>query len=106
MHSLLRQWREVTRRKALMMQTPATSPACGKVELLKPPLEMGFISEVRTIGLDLAQNVFQVHGADETGAVVFRKQLRRGQVLKFFGGCHSAWLRWKPVEALISGRAR
>lgn len=44
------------------------------------------MSEVRTIGLDLAKNVFQVHGADETGAVVFRKQLRRGQVLKFFGG--------------------
>ena len=43
------------------------------------------MSEVRTIGLDLAKSVFQVHGADETGAVVFRKQLRRGQVLKFFG---------------------
>lgn len=40
------------------------------------------MSEVRTIGLDLAKNVFQVHGADETGAVVFRKQLRRGPVLK------------------------
>ena len=43
------------------------------------------MSEVRTIGLDLAKNVFQVHGADETGVVVFRKQLRRGQVLKFIG---------------------
>lgn len=51
---------------------------CGKVELFKPPLEMGMMSEVRTIGLNLAKNVFQVHGADETGAVVFRK--RRGQV--------------------------
>ena len=47
---------------------------------------MSIISEVRTIGLDLAKNVFQIHGADETGAVVFRKQLRRGQVLKFFSG--------------------
>ncbi len=44
------------------------------------------MSEVRTIGLDLAKIVFQVHGADETDAVVFRKQLRRSQVLKFFGG--------------------
>ena len=44
------------------------------------------MSEVRTIGLDLAKNVFQVHGADASGAAVFRKQLRRGQVLKFFGG--------------------
>ena len=41
-------------------------------------------SEVCTIGLDLAKNAFQVHGADAAGAVVFRKQLRRGQVLKFF----------------------
>lgn len=39
---------------------------------------------VSTIGLDLAKNVFQVHGADAAGAVVFRKQLRRGKVLGFF----------------------
>ena len=37
-----------------------------------------------TIGLDLAKNVFQVHGADAAGAVVFRRQLRRGKVLAFF----------------------
>ena len=40
--------------------------------------------EVITIGLDLAKNVFQVHGADAAGAVVFRRQLRRGKVLEFF----------------------
>jgi transposase len=43
------------------------------------------MSEVRTIGLDLAKSVFQVHGADASGHVVFRKQLRRRQVLEFFG---------------------
>lgn len=37
-----------------------------------------------TIGLDLAKNVFQVHGANATGAPVFRKKLRRDQVLAFF----------------------
>jgi transposase len=41
--------------------------------------------EVITIGLDLAKNVFQVHGVDATGEVVIRKQLRRRQVLPFFG---------------------
>jgi transposase len=41
--------------------------------------------EVSTIGLDLAKNVFQAHGADASGAVAFRKQMRRGQVLEFFG---------------------
>ena len=30
------------------------------------------------IGLDLAKNVFQVHGKDASGAVVLRRQLRRG----------------------------
>ena len=36
------------------------------------------------IGLDLAKNVFQVHGVDTEGAVVCRRQLRRSQVLVFF----------------------
>ena len=35
------------------------------------------MNEVCTIGLDLAKNVFQVHGADASGRVVIRKQLRR-----------------------------
>jgi hypothetical protein len=34
--------------------------------------------------LDLAKLVFQVHGADASGAVVFRKTLRRARVLEFF----------------------
>jgi transposase len=34
--------------------------------------------------LDLAKSVFQVHGADASGAVLFRKKLRRHQVLTFF----------------------
>lgn len=38
------------------------------------------------IGLDLAKSVFQAHGANEAGAVVFRKKLRRAQVLEFFRG--------------------
>jgi transposase len=36
------------------------------------------------IGLDLAKNVFQVHGVDGSGSVVLRRQLRRGAVEKFF----------------------
>jgi len=40
--------------------------------------------EVSTIGLDIAKNVFQVHGVDALGAPVIRKQLRRGQLLRFF----------------------
>ena len=42
------------------------------------------MSEITTVGLDLAKNVFQVHGADGAGRAVVRKKLRRGQVLDFF----------------------
>ena len=42
------------------------------------------MSEISIVGLDLAKSVFQVHGADEGGAVVLRKRLRREQVLGFF----------------------
>jgi transposase len=39
---------------------------------------------VATIGLDLAKNVFQVHGVDADGHVVLRRKLRRSEVLPFF----------------------
>ncbi|ESY15374.1 IS110 family transposase [Mesorhizobium sp. LNJC394B00] len=39
--------------------------------------------EVNIIGLDLAKNVFQAHGADASGIALFRKKLRRDQVLRF-----------------------
>jgi transposase len=42
------------------------------------------MGEVSTIGLDLAKSVFQAHGADASGAVLFRRKLRRDQVLAFF----------------------
>jgi len=40
--------------------------------------------QVTTIGLDIAKNVFQVHGIDAAEEVIVRKQLRRGQMLAFF----------------------
>ncbi len=43
------------------------------------------MGEITTVGLDLAKLVFQVHGADAAGQVVFRKTLRRAKVLEFFG---------------------
>jgi len=41
--------------------------------------------KITTVGIDLAKNVFQVHGIDERGKTVLRKQLRRTQVAVFFG---------------------
>lgn len=40
--------------------------------------------KITTIGIDLAKNVFAVHGIDECGQVVLRRVLRRAQVLPFF----------------------
>ncbi len=41
--------------------------------------------KVTTVGLDLAKNVFQVHGIDSTGKVIVRRSLRRRQMMPFFG---------------------
>ena len=56
------------------------------------------MGEVSAIGLDLAKNVFQVHGADVSGAVVFRTKLRRGRLLEFFAR--------RRAQGLIIGGAR
>jgi transposase len=39
---------------------------------------------ITTIGLDTAKQVFQLHGVDDKGTTVLRRQLRRSEVLKFF----------------------
>jgi transposase len=40
--------------------------------------------KVTTVGIDLAKNVFQLHGVNEAGRPVIKKQLRRDQVTEFF----------------------
>ncbi|MET0437110.1 MAG: IS110 family transposase [Devosia sp.] len=44
------------------------------------------MSEVTTIGLDIAKSVFHAHGADERGVTVFSRKLTRGKLLDFFAG--------------------
>lgn len=66
--------------------------------------------KVSTVGLDLAKSVFQVHGVDEEGQVVARRQLRRSEVLKYFArvepclvgmeACASAHYWGRELEAL------
>ncbi|RWF86823.1 MAG: IS110 family transposase [Mesorhizobium sp.] len=41
--------------------------------------------QITTIGLDLAKNVFQVHGIDHEGKVGVRRSLRRSEVVDYFG---------------------
>jgi hypothetical protein len=40
--------------------------------------------EIRTIGLDLAKQVFQIHGVNEAGGVVVKRRLRRARVISYF----------------------
>lgn len=42
------------------------------------------VETVRTIGLDISKNVFQVHGVDAEGQVVLKRQLRWAEVVRFF----------------------
>jgi transposase len=42
------------------------------------------LSSVTTVGLDLAKNVFQVHGVDGSGRVAVVKAIRRNKLLEFF----------------------
>ncbi len=39
---------------------------------------------ITTIGIDLAKNIFQVHGVEASGEVALRRSLRRAQVIPFF----------------------
>ena len=42
------------------------------------------LSSVTVVGLDIAKNVFQVHGVDADRFLVVAKPVRRGQLLRFF----------------------
>jgi hypothetical protein len=62
------------------------------------------MSEITTIGLDLAKHVFQVHGVGADGATLLRKQLRRGQVLIFFSRLPPCVVGLEACATATSGR--
>jgi transposase len=62
--------------------------------------------QVSTIGVDLAKNVFQVHGVDSAGKVVITRQLRRKQVIDFFSKIPPCLVGMEPAEPLIIGRVK
>jgi len=65
---------------------------------------------IKVIGLDIAKNVFQVHGIDEAGRPVLRRKLRRADVLRLFShlepalvgieACHTAHHWAREITAL------
>jgi hypothetical protein len=54
---------------------------------------------IRTIGLDIAKSIFQVHGVDAAGNVIVRRKLKRRYVLSFF---HKLPLCLVGIEACAS----
>ena len=58
---------------------------CQRVIVRDESHEGAVHMQISTIGIDLAKNVFQVHGVDASDKPVLKKQFRRGQVIEFFG---------------------
>lgn len=61
------------------------------------------MSEVTTIGLDIAKSVFHAHGADASGRMVFSRRLTRAKLLDFFESNQPARLLWKRAAVRITG---
>jgi transposase len=67
-----------------------TPPSCNGIKVpwwneFNPLKRKGASTmKITTVGVDLAKNVFQVHGVDERGKPVLRKQLKRKDMARFF----------------------
>jgi hypothetical protein len=63
-----------------------TASQCAKLVMLKSQgKERASMQEISIIGVDLAKNVFHLHGAAADGSVLFRKKLSRPQFQRFMG---------------------
>lgn len=55
--------------------------------------------KITTIGIDLAKEVFQIHGVDGRGKAVLRRQLKRSAMAVFLRAWSLARSAWKPAAA-------
>ena len=70
----------------MLWTAPPPASRCAKVAVFwRTAREEPSMNEISIIGLDIAKNVFQVHGIDSFGQPIVRRQLKRGRVLGFFG---------------------
>lgn len=59
------------------------------------------MEKVSIVGLDLAKNTIQVHGAAADGSVIFRRKVSNGKLLEFLSGinpCTVAMEGKRPVR--------
>ena len=66
----------------------------------------GHPMQISTVGIDLAKRVFQIHGVDQDGNVVLRKQLRWPRSSVSSPSYRRAWWAWRLVGHRTIGRAR
>lgn len=64
------------------------------------------MKHITTIGLDLAKQVFQIHGADVEGTPIVSRKLRRAEVLRCFGKQPTCLVGIEACGVRITGRAR
>ena len=54
--------------------------------------------QITTVGIDLAKNVFQIHGVNEHDRAMVRKQMRREQITAFFANLPPCSIRGLLAE--------
>ena len=64
------------------------------------------MSNVSIIRIDLAENMYQLHGAGCDGSVVFRKKLSRSKLLPFLASLPPCTVAAEPAPARTFGAAR
>jgi hypothetical protein len=91
----------------MVWNDPAPAASCARDPVVGIGSKRGgrFMIETTVIGLDIAKQLFQLHGVSADGKVTIRRQLRRSDVLKFF----ARLARWssalKPAGVHTSGHA-
>src|SRR5215468_1166630 len=84
---------------------PPTASACQGGGVKLPPKEAS-VEQVSTIGLDIAKHVFQVHGADGAGHVLFRKRITRAKLLSFLAVQTRCVVAMEACAGGTTGRVR
>ncbi len=57
---------------------------------------------ITTLGIDIAKSVFQLHGVDADGTIVFQKKLRRGAVLYVLGKLETCLIGMEACATALS----
>ena len=81
-----------------------TFPGCDLMDDRRPASSEGrWHITIAVIGLDLAKNVFQIHGIDASGRAVLKRKLRRSEVLPLLASLPPALV---GIEACHGDRTR